>query len=118
MALMVLASFTWALVGLLALAFTIDRHYYDVHGRSAARPSAAYLRKWRSLGWLGLTLSLVAAVSYKGWAVGATAWLGIVGAVAFAVMLLLAYRPTQAARVLAVSVLLAAIASLGSVLVG
>jgi len=108
----VLASLAWSFFGFLALALTIDRHYRDVFGKTANLPGAARLRMVKWIGVFGLILSLVCVVLYKGWAVGATAWMGVLAVTAFSLMLLLSYKPGWALRALAGSLVLAFVALL------
>ncbi len=92
----VIASFAWAIFGFLVLSLTIDRHRQDVFGKNTATLHKYYFPFLQLAGWAGLFLSLIGAVIYKGWAVGATAWVGVLAVVAFALMLLLSYKPAWA----------------------
>ena len=92
----IIASFAWATCGFLCLALTINRHYYDVFGTSRPPLRQSRFIGLQLLGWSSLLLSLTCAVLYKGWAVGATAWMGVITVIAFLLMLLLTYKPNWA----------------------
>ncbi len=113
----ILASFAWATLGFLLLALTIDRHRLDVFGRDSKAPGSGYFWRLQTTGWAGLLLSLIAAAVYKGWAVGAVVWCGVLAVVAFSLMLLLSYKPLWVMRALLLS-LVTGVGSFGLAFMG
>lgn len=84
------APFALSYAGLSALCMAMDRHHQQARQRSG---SALELRVLRIVGWLLLTLSLVACLFDWGAGVGPVMWLGMLSASAVLLVLLLPYVP-------------------------
>lgn len=95
MNLLILAGALLAYGGLAANSVSMDRHYADLHGRGA-EPDTRTRQGYRTLGWLGIVLSLAACVIANGWHTGPVLWCGVLTASAILLTLLLQYAPRRA----------------------
>jgi len=86
---LVLAYGAWG-----ALAIAMDRHYADIHGRGA-EPEPAVRLRLRSLGALGIVLTLAVAVRMQGWTIGPVACLGVLAIAGVLQVLSLTYVPAR-----------------------
>jgi len=87
------AAFCLAYAGFAALCLGMDRHYEDVFDRSLPRRHKLLLR---TLGWLGLTLSLMASAHAWGWSYGTIEWVGILSFAGLLLIWALTYVPRVA----------------------
>lgn len=78
-----------------ALAYAMDRHYADMHGRGK-EPSVRRRTGLRLAGSFILVLSFGAAVSAAGWHIGPVLWCGLLTLAGISVALLLQYAPRLA----------------------
>jgi hypothetical protein len=85
----VIVCAAFAATALLSLGMKTHGRVALIGGRLARVPTVV----WTSAGWIGVTLTLAAAVRAHGWDVGVVLWLLALGATGFAVTLLLSYRP-------------------------
>ncbi|ATC63094.1 hypothetical protein CMV30_03490 [Nibricoccus aquaticus] len=80
-------------------------------GRLANVPRAV----WKGAGWLGVALTLAAALRGHGWGVGVVLWLLALGAAGFVVTLVVSYRarwlPVAGALAMVVAGVMALIAA-------
>lgn len=95
MNLLIMAGALLAYAGLAANSVSLDRHYADIHGRGKELEARTRLR-CRTLGWLGIALSLAACVGANGWHTGPVLWCGVLTAAAIVLTLLLQYAPRKA----------------------
>jgi len=95
MSLLILSAVGLAYGGLAANSFSMDRHYADIIGRGA-EPGAGLRRRCRSVGWIGILLSLLACVGAAGWHLGPVLWCGLLTLGAIVLTLLLQYAPRRA----------------------
>lgn len=90
-----IATLGTALAAFLALSLAMDRHYENSYGRGR---NVGVHRLWlRSVGTLGLILSLTTSLHLYGRSQGWVFWLGILTAAAIMTMLVLSYAPRRAA---------------------
>ncbi|AKZ61292.1 hypothetical protein F506_00190 [Herbaspirillum hiltneri N3] len=80
-----------------ALSLAMDRHYADIHGRSA-EPSAMLRRRSRLLARLALVVAFAVCVRDSGWGIGPVAWLGTMTIAALLIVLQLCYAPRSLLR--------------------
>jgi hypothetical protein len=79
--------------GFIALCLSMDRHHAQLLGRM---PTRVMRRRWRRAGWVLLAVSLWAAVSTTGWALGLVDWFAVLMLSALLLVLLMPYRPRLA----------------------
>lgn len=98
--------------GFTALCLAMDKH----HGQLLRRqPSRVQCQVLSGVGWCLLGLSLAAAVSSAGWAMGLVNWTaGLMGSAVLLVWLL-PYQPRLALGIAAASLLVSPLAALGVV---
>lgn len=84
-----------ALFGFACLALGMDRHHRDAFG---ALPGPRQKRRFKALGWLGITGSVACSLAGWGIAYGVVAGLGILAAGAAVPLLWLSYRTAPRAR--------------------
>lgn len=75
--------------GFAMIAVSMTRHHHELFGRA---PSRRMTLAARTLGWLLLACSLVAAIRDAGPAVGIVCWFGMAPVTAVSVAMLLTYR--------------------------
>lgn len=80
------------LLGLLALAFAMERHWRDVLGGKITRRQQVVLRY---SGSVLIAASASAAVWLAGWSIGLTWWTGLSAVAGLLVVLLLSYAPPR-----------------------
>lgn len=86
-------AFCLAYAGFAALSLGMDRHYEDVFDRALPRRRRLALR---SLGWLGLALSLWASAGAWGWGYGTVEWIGILSLAGLLLIWFLTFWPRAA----------------------
>ena len=94
--------------GFTALCLSMDRHHAELLGR---KPSLPVRRRMRWAGWLLLGMSLWAAVSTTGWALGLVEWCAVLMLSALLLVMLMPYRPRLALSLAALSLLASPIAA-------
>ncbi|VVP72002.1 hypothetical protein PS918_01302 [Pseudomonas fluorescens] len=95
--------------GFTALCLSMDRHHAEWLGRT---PSLPVRRRLKCAGWLLLGLSMWAAVSATGWALGLVEWFAVLMLSALLLVMLLPYRPRLALWLAALGLLASPIAAL------
>ncbi|WP_419711974.1 DUF3325 domain-containing protein [Pseudomonas sp. NFX224] len=79
--------------GFTALCLSMDRHHAELLGR---KPTRVMRRQMKLAGWLLLAVSLWAAVSTTGWALGLVEWFAVLMLSALMLVMLMPYRPRLA----------------------
>ncbi|MNL04634.1 hypothetical protein D3C87_1252070 [compost metagenome] len=86
----------------------MDRHHTELLGR---KPTLVMRRRMKLAGWLLLALSLWAAVSTTGWALGLVEWFAVLMLSGLSLVLLMPYRPRLALALAGVSLLASPLAA-------
>ncbi|MGY2188524.1 hypothetical protein D3C81_528890 [compost metagenome] len=94
--------------GFTALCLSMDRHHTELLGR---KPTLVMRRRMKLAGWLLLALSLWAAVSTTGWALGLVEWFAVLMLSGLSLVLLMPYRPRLALALAGVSLLASPLAA-------
>ncbi|WP_448106371.1 DUF3325 domain-containing protein [Pseudomonas azerbaijanoccidentalis] len=94
--------------GFTALCLSMDRHHAELLGR---KPTLVMRRRMKLAGWLLLAVSLWAAVSTTGWALGLVEWFAVLMLSGLSLVLLMPYRPRLALALAGVSLLASPLAA-------
>ncbi|MNV13600.1 hypothetical protein D3C71_1042480 [compost metagenome] len=94
--------------GFTALCLSMDRHHTELLGR---KPTLVMRRRMKLAGWLLLAVSLWAAVSTTGWALGLVEWFAVLMLSGLSLVLLMPYRPRLALALAGVSLLASPLAA-------
>ncbi|WP_338584804.1 DUF3325 domain-containing protein [Pseudomonas sp. MAG733B] len=94
--------------GFTALCLSMDRHHAELLGR---KPTLVMRRRMKLAGWLLLAVSLWAAVSTTGWALGLVEWFAVLMLSALLLVMLMPYRPRLALALAGGSLLVSPLAA-------
>jgi hypothetical protein len=94
--------------GFTALCLSMDRHHAELLGR---KPTLVMRRRMKLAGWLLLALSLWAAVSTTGWALGLVEWFAVLMLSGLSLVMLMPYRPRLVLVLAGVSLLASPLAA-------
>ncbi|MFU2327134.1 DUF3325 domain-containing protein [Pseudomonas sp. NFX98] len=94
--------------GFTALCLSMDRHHTELLGR---KPTLVMRRRMKLAGWLLLAVSLWAAVSTTGWALGLVEWFAVLMLSGLSLVMLMPYRPRLALALAGISLLASPLAA-------